>query len=299
VKAVRFEGWESEAVVWGVNQASAETLQGLLDNRAASSLLTHRPFTAVAQMGSLAYVGATALRGLESSALDFWSLKHGGLSYSLAGVFDGVSFDEASAQTALDICNKATQAQLTAHAVSTSAAKAIIAARAFVSLGQVSAVSGVGTATMNALLAYAQSGQWTTQVDCEGAFQSAVAPHLSQVLFLSESDRPFDVVMFTQAGQVAPTAASVLKLIGAPSGFTAESRAVANFWVAVEPANASADANAPAALKAAFDLQLTDVVYVAVHRPASDPDHAQVAVYLLGRTRCGDLVGLHSVAVET
>jgi hypothetical protein len=44
---------------------------------------------------------------------------------------------------------------------------------------------------------------------------------------------------------------------------------------------------------------LTDVVYVAVHAPASSPDRAQVQVYLLGRTRCGDLVGIHSISIET
>jgi hypothetical protein len=54
-----------------------------------------------------------------------------------------------------------------------------------------------------------------------------------------------------------------------------------------------------AALVEAATAQLSDVIYIAVHKPNSDPYHAEVDVYLIGRTTCGDLVGLHSVAVET
>src|SRR4029077_16110090 len=57
VEGVSFQGWESQAVVWGVNQAQASELFDLLDDRAARSLELTRPFTSVAQMGPLAYVG--------------------------------------------------------------------------------------------------------------------------------------------------------------------------------------------------------------------------------------------------
>jgi len=41
------------------------------------------------------------------------------------------------------------------------------------------------------------------------------------------------------------------------------------------------------------------VIYVAAHAPAGSPDQAEVNVYLVGRTSCGDLVGPHAIAIET
>jgi DNA uptake protein ComE-like DNA-binding protein len=303
VKGVAFHGWEDEAVIWGVNQASSADLDAMLDTRAATSLLTHRPFTTVGQMGTLSYVGATALNALRGGALNWWSLKHGGSNGNtgsggpLAGRFDGAVFNETEAETALQIVNQATLAQLTAHSITSTAAKAIIAARPLMTLTQVAAVSGVGPATMNALLAYAQSGTWG--VSCEDTFTAAVGPQLANLLFMSESDRPIDLVLFTGAGTSAPTAASVLTLVNAPAGYTAETRDPANYYVDFEPSSATADMGAAAAVQAAITAQLTDVVYIAIHPPAGSVNQSEVGVYLLGRTRCGDIVGLHAISIET
>jgi DNA uptake protein ComE-like DNA-binding protein len=300
VKGIAFHGWQDEAVIWGVNQASAADLDALLDNRAATSLLTHRPFTTIAQMGTLSYVGASALNQLMGGALNWWSLKHGGNTGSggaLAGRFDGAVFDETEAETALQIVNKATLAQLTAHGITTAPAKTIIAARPLMTLAQVSALSGVGSATMNALLAYAKSGTWG--VSCEDTFTAAVGPQLQNLLFMSESDRPIDLVLFTGAGTTAPTADSVLHLLNSPAGYTAETRDPANYYVDFEPASSTADMGAAAAVQAAITAQLTDVVYIAIHPPAGSVNQSEVGVYLLGRTKCGDLVGLHAVSIET
>src|SRR5262249_42758415 len=107
---------------------------------------------------------------------------------------------------------------------------------------------------------------------CAGDFITAVAPHLPPLLFLSESDRPFDIVVCAGAGTSAPTAASVLALVHAEAGSTAALRSPDNYFAALEP-EGSPDA---AAVQAAFGAQLTDVVYVAVFKPDSDPDHAEV-----------------------
>jgi hypothetical protein len=50
-------------------------------------------------------------------------------------------------------------------------------------------------------------------------------------------------------------------------------------------------------VQSAFSSQLTDVVYIAVF--PGGPSAVQVQVYLVGRTSCGDLVGLMSIAIET
>jgi lamin tail-like protein/nuclease A inhibitor-like protein len=134
---------------------------------------------------------------------------------------------------------------------------------------------------------------------CVSAFNAAVGPHLDDLLFLSESDREFDLVAFPGAGGAAPTAASVLALVGAPAGSTALARPAANYYSAFEPSSGSADPNAATLVEAAFAAQLTDVVYVAVFAPAGSVNDAIVDVYLVGRTSCGDLVGIHAIAIET
>lgn len=295
VENVVFHGWQAEAVVWGVNQATTAELDGLLDSRAATSLLTHRPFTSIAQLGPLSYVGATALTHLRGAAQGWWNKRYG--APLLAGTFDGVTFTQSDAETALLIVNQATLEQLTAHGIASTTASHLVAARPLGTLNVVAAVNGVGQATLEALLEWAQSGTWGGS--CEEGFQAAVGPHLPDLLFMSESDRPFDLVFFTAAGATPPTAQSVLALVHATPGSTAELRDVANFYVALEPASETADPKAGQALQGAFTTMLTDVVYVAVHAPSSSPDRAQVQVYLLGRTRCGDLVGIHSISIET
>lgn len=297
VEGVSFRGWESESVVWGVNQADFATLDGLLDSRAASGLIAARPFTSVAQMGAVAYVGPTALAALQGHALAWWDARRG--VNSLAGTFDGVTFDQATAEAALEIANQATLAQLTQHGVTPSPANYLIAARPYSTLAAVAAVSGVGPATMTALRSYALSGEWGASGTCIADFEGTVGPYLDDVLFLSESDRPFELVSFPGAGTSAPTAASVLALVGAPAGSTAELRSVANYYRALEPSSGTADPAAAAVITGAFEGQLTDIIYVAVHAPAGSPDRAVVQVYLVGRTSCGDLVGIRSISIET
>jgi hypothetical protein len=189
------------------------------------------------------------------------------------------------------------------------AANALVAHRPFGSVTAMGPMTYVGTAALGALRKAAHAF-WTTMhapapspappdPTCAANFDAAVRPHLADVLFLSESDRPLDIVSFPGAGASAPTAASVLALAKEKPGSTAEVRDPADFWVDLEAANATADANAPSAIQAAFAAQLTDVKYVAIFLPKTDPYHAEVRVYLVGRTSCGDLVGLRSISVET
>jgi DNA uptake protein ComE-like DNA-binding protein len=295
VEGVVFHGWEAESVIWGVNHATAAELDARIDDRAAAALIAKRPFTSVAQMGPVAYVGTSALDQLLGGATTWWGQMHGG-GTSLAGRFDGAVFDEAEAETAIQIVNQATAAQLTSHGITTAPATKIIAGRPFTTLTQVAALTGMGSATMNALLVYAQSGQWGAAT-CVATFESAVSAPLADLLFLSESDRPFDIVSFPGAGTSAPTAASLLALLHASAGSTTEVRDVANYYVDFE--QNGPDGNAGAEVQAAIAAQLTDLIYVAVHQPPDSIDISLVDVYLVGRTSCGDIVGIHAISVET
>jgi DNA uptake protein ComE-like DNA-binding protein len=161
VEGVTFRGWEAESVVWGVNTAPIGVLDGMLDARAAQNLVAARPFTSVAAMGPIGYVGASALGRLRDEAPVWWAARAGSTTSSLAGTFDGVTFDETTAVTAIEIANQATHAQMVAHGVYTNGAAAIVGNRPFTTLAEVAAVSGVGTSTMQGLHDYAASGTWS------------------------------------------------------------------------------------------------------------------------------------------
>jgi hypothetical protein len=116
---------------------------------------------------------------------------------------------------------------------------------------------------------------------------------------MSESDRPLDVVSWPGAGTAPPTAAQIVALTHPEAGSRTETRDPNNFYGDFEPSSSTADPNAAAAVQAAFAAQLTDVVYIAVIPPLGGPNQAEVDVYLVGRTACGDLVGLHAISIET
>lgn len=211
VEGVSFSGWQSVAVVYGVNHATTAELDGFLDSRAAKALAAGAPYESVAQMGPIAYVGWTALTALKAHALGWW----------------------ADSQA--------------------------------------------------------------PQKSCIASFSTAITPELSGLLFLSESDRPFDVVSFPGAGAFAPTGDEMMSLTKAEAGSTFLIRPVDDYYGDLE---AGDDPNASTKIQALFGT-LSDVTYVAVFKPNSDPYHSEVDVYLVGRTSCGDLVGIHAIAVET
>ncbi len=391
VEGVTFEGWQAQAVIWGVNRASAAQLDELLDVRAANALAASAPYASVTDMGPQAYVGVTALTALREGAGAWWALMRTGAA-SLAGTFDGVVFDEATARVAVEIANLATAPDLVAHGMTTSTANTVVAARPYATVAQIAETSGVGPATMSALHGYASSGTWVPpapltflldatalasataslkatvrgdaafqtelaalggdvaaitaalagEIDrlaapllstryasesaataavgssadprprvradgwaylatlglvppssgsCIAGFIDAVQPHLGDVLLLSESDRPVDIVSFPGAGGSAPTASSVRALLGA-TGTTID-RTPSRFFQNLEPSSDMADPGAAAAIQAAFEARVTDAIYVGFQ------NGAVVDVYVIGRTTCGDLVGLHSVTIET
>jgi len=125
-------------------------------------------------MGAVPYVGATALDKLRAHAFVWWTAMRG--TPTLAGSFDGVAFDDATARIALDIANHATYIEMSQHGVPGTGAAPIVGNRPYTKVAQVAAVSGVGPATMSALKAYAQSGQWGNPAACVTRFDDAVGP---------------------------------------------------------------------------------------------------------------------------
>lgn len=273
-----------------------------LDSRAAKAIVAKRngadgvypsnddaPFTTLAQLDAVSYVGDSALAKLQSYALMN--------PVPAAETVESVSFTGWQSVAVVYGVNHATVAELDGF-LDVRAAKALVAGAPYKSVAQMGPIAYVGTAALTALKGHAQ-GWWADsqapQQNCVASFSIAITPELDGLLFLSESDRPFDVVSFPGAGTYNPTGEEVLTLTKAEAGSTAAIRPTQNYFDALE---AGTDPDASAKVQALFGT-LSDVTYVAVFKPDSDPYHAEVDVYLLGRTSCGDLVGIHAIAVET
>jgi hypothetical protein len=154
-----------------------------------------------------------------------------------------------------------------------------------------------GTTYSNACAAANAGVSVETEGECAGSCTSeitAIQEAASQVWFLSESDRPITVQMFEGEGVTAPTLETVLAYAMAPAGARATVRETDRFARGFEPAPGSPD-GAPAALSTALGV-LSDLLYVAIVSP---DEPAVVRVILVGRTRCGELVWLESISIET
>lgn len=167
-EGVDFAGWEVEAVLWGVNQATLEELDVAvaLDARAAANLIEGAPFATLESVASAGYVGGSALSALAGYAPIWWAtMTDAAGAPALAGTYDDVPFDEDTAWVALGIANLATESQLVTNGMWAQGATKMVAGRPYAGLGEVAAVSGIGTATMQALHDYAVSGDWSAPGD--------------------------------------------------------------------------------------------------------------------------------------
>lgn len=149
VEGVVFSADEAAAVVWGVNRATVQELDvdvGLTST-AAQNLVANAPYENVAAIGAVSYVGPSALTALRSYA-PVWAAQMG---QGTGGTYDGVTFSDAEAATALEIVNTASAEQLTAGGVSTTPRNVILDNRPWASLAALADFSGIGTATMQAV----------------------------------------------------------------------------------------------------------------------------------------------------
>lgn len=162
VEGVQFSSEQSAAVVWGVNHASLEELDVTvgLTSSAANGLIDNAPYTSVTEMGAVINVGPAALASLRNHAAR-WGAEMAQPVVAQAGNYDGVEFDEQTAQIALSIANSATELQLTQQGnLWSGGAQTVVENRPYATLRAVSDTYGVGKTTMRQLHDYALSGQF-------------------------------------------------------------------------------------------------------------------------------------------
>lgn len=150
VEGVSFTSAQAQAVVSGVNAATVAELDidVALTSTAAQNLVANAPYASVTEIGAVSGVGPAALRSLRDYAV-VWGAAPSGASQ--AGTYDGISFDDATAQKALSFANTATSAQLSSAGLYSGGVNAIVGGRPFSTLAQVSDTYGVGASTMRAL----------------------------------------------------------------------------------------------------------------------------------------------------
>lgn len=318
VEGVTFQGWQAEIVVWAVNKVDVGVLNGLLDNRAAANLIAARPFSTVTQIGQVALIGPNALEAFRGQARTWWHARANTTVASLAGTFDGVVFDETTAVKALELANTKPAAELSARGVYSAGVTAIVANRPFQTLAAVAALSGVGTASMQALEKWAKepagpapvvsaipevkaaleaavAGAWMpSETDASFVFLAgtqlngaAITADVIRAQFTAQHDAQIGNVMWVDADQRSLAAKTTVEERDA---YAQIDRIVGN----ADPADDVSVANAQkfVALKAALQAHLTDVKMVRFGT-------VSISTFFVGRTRTGELVALLTGQVET
>ena len=157
---VTFSKTEMTAVLEMVNKATQTQLDNDigLTSTAAKNIVLARPIKTLAALDAVKYVGGAALKTLKAY-VPTW--KPSGTTPTGGGTYDGVTFTAAEEKTALEIANKATDAQLKAGGVTTSPRKIILANRPWASLKALAAYSGIGPSTVKYLKAMVSTWKGT------------------------------------------------------------------------------------------------------------------------------------------
>jgi hypothetical protein len=131
---------------------------------------------------------------------------------------------------------------------------------------------------------------------CGAELQSTLADAVLNMTYMSESDYPLTVVSYE--GQGAPTVAKIRQLTGTPSTTLVEQRSFADLMDRLgevyDPADPYAVEYAARwnALRAVLEENLTDLTVIRVGEISID-------VYIVGKSACGDLVGVKTTSIET
>ncbi len=127
-------------------------------------------------------------------------------------------------------------------------------------------------------------------VDCIADFTTDIAPVIDGLLYMSESDYPFEIVVYPDAGTGAITPEHMLDLLNLPADTLVEQRTLDQFFT--DYLLTGPDGARYTQMRQVLEKHLTDLTVMRV-------GEIQVRVMLVGRTMCGEIAGLQTVSVET
>jgi len=123
IEGVLFKGWQSEAVVYGVNHATVEALDVIARRPRGDQPRRPRPLRQRGGDGRGRQRRPTALGILRSHAAGWWTEMYAAPTPT-THTYDGVTFDAATEKVALEIANLASNYDLVAHGMYTTGAAA-------------------------------------------------------------------------------------------------------------------------------------------------------------------------------
>ncbi|MEQ1565818.1 MAG: nuclease A inhibitor family protein [Myxococcota bacterium] len=272
-----------------------------LDARAATGIVAHRDgpdatagtpdddaFGTLAELDRVYYVGDSALTAILAYAeAEGWVARD---PDDVLGTWDGVTFTLGEAEAVLGLVNTAEHAELDVDAaLDVRAADAIVAARPIDTMGELAGLSYVGTSALEKLRGFAGVEVWTT-AELEAAFAVAT----DGILFPSESDFPLDPVF--AAGAYPVDAATLTAALGLPPAEVEQRSVDAALGFLVTPADWWTDDELARAADWSAILEVIDHLD---HPLVFRVGEIHIDVYVVGGSAEGDLVGFHTVSIET
>ncbi|MEQ1500921.1 MAG: nuclease A inhibitor family protein [Myxococcota bacterium] len=293
-----------------------------LDARAAGAIVAHRDgpdgrpstadddrFDTIAELDAAYYVGDSALTAI----LDY-ATAHGWVATDpddVLGTWDGVTFTLGQADAVLATVNDASYAALDVDAaLDKRAVDAIVAARPIDTIAELAGLSYVGASALTKLIDYAAAQSvdvWST-----ADLQAAFAVSNVDILFPSESDFPLDPVWVAGGFPVDVTnVKDVLApiYVQRPEQSSLADRAIEVRTVGealgflVTPADWWSDYEVDRAADWTAILDVIDHLDQPMVYRFGDSHGTwlggAIDVYVIGGSAEGDLVGFHTISVET
>ncbi len=133
---------------------------------------------------------------------------------------------------------------------------------------------------------------------CGEALQAHLENLTEDLLYMSESDYPFDFVSFDGSGDKAPSLEGLLERLDLPDDTVTDQETVDQFfhWLTRDEAGMTEEERAEAQryrdLRQALEANLDDLAIFRI-------GEIEIRVYLIGRDACGRWSGLATTSVET
>ncbi len=125
---------------------------------------------------------------------------------------------------------------------------------------------------------------------CGSTLQNEFAKAVEGLLYLSESDYPFEILVAPSSGSGAITPPELFAVLGLPKDTAFELRTFDQFFTPL--LLSGQDGPRYQALRDLLEARLSAPQVIRF-------DMIQVKVYLVGRSSCGEIAGVHTISIET